>query len=133
MDKRVQYALAHDRTIDIITRGRKTGHLRRTEIWFHTLDGQVYITGTPGRRDWYANLLSAPRVHVSSQAEHNSRLARQSYADPGCRQPPGDPRRYSSEAWRHSGSRCVGRGQSPGRRGIPGCVSRSFVNNGVEV
>jgi deazaflavin-dependent oxidoreductase (nitroreductase family) len=59
MDKRVQYALAHDRTIDIITRGRKTGHLRRTEIWFHTLDGQVYITGTPGRRDWYANL----RVH----------------------------------------------------------------------
>jgi deazaflavin-dependent oxidoreductase (nitroreductase family) len=60
MDERVQHALAHDRTIDITTRGRKTGQLRRTEIWFHTIDGQVYITGTPGRRDWYANLLAHP-------------------------------------------------------------------------
>jgi deazaflavin-dependent oxidoreductase (nitroreductase family) len=60
MDERVQHALTHDRTIDITTRGRKTGQLRHTEIWFHTLEGQVYITGTPGRRDWYANLLAHP-------------------------------------------------------------------------
>jgi deazaflavin-dependent oxidoreductase (nitroreductase family) len=60
MDERVQHALARDRTIDIITRGRKTGQIRRTEIWFHTIDGQVYITGTPGRRDWYANLVAHP-------------------------------------------------------------------------
>jgi deazaflavin-dependent oxidoreductase (nitroreductase family) len=60
MDVRVQHALALDRTIDIITRGRKTGQLRRTEIWFHTIDGQVYLTGTPGRRDWYANLRAHP-------------------------------------------------------------------------
>jgi deazaflavin-dependent oxidoreductase (nitroreductase family) len=60
MDEGIQHALARDRTIDIITRGRKTGHLRRTEIWFHNIDGQVYITGTPGRRDWYANLLAHP-------------------------------------------------------------------------
>jgi hypothetical protein len=26
---------------------RNTGQLRRTEIWFHTIDGQVYITGPP--------------------------------------------------------------------------------------
>jgi len=60
MDERVQHALARDRTIDITTRGRNTGHPRRTEIWFHNIDGQVYITGTPGRRDWYANLLAHP-------------------------------------------------------------------------
>src|SRR5215510_14984884 len=60
MDERIQRALARDRTIDITTRGRKTGQLHRTEIWFHHIDGHVYITGTPGRRDWYANLLAHP-------------------------------------------------------------------------
>jgi len=60
MDERVQDALGRDRTIDITTRGRNTGQLRRTEIWFHTIAGQVYITGTPGRRDWYANLVAHP-------------------------------------------------------------------------
>jgi hypothetical protein len=60
MDERIHHALARDRTIDIITRGRNTGQLRRTEIWFHNIGGQVYITGTPGRRDWYANLLAHP-------------------------------------------------------------------------
>jgi hypothetical protein len=43
MDERIQHALTRDRTIDIITRGRKTGQLRRTEIWFHNIDGQVYL------------------------------------------------------------------------------------------
>jgi hypothetical protein len=62
MDKRIQHALARDRTIDIITRGRNTGQLRRTEIWFHHIHGQVYITGTPGRRDWYANLVAHPEL-----------------------------------------------------------------------
>jgi len=60
MDERIQHALARDRTIDITTRGRKTGQLHRTELWFHTIDGHVYITGAPGRRDWYANLLAHP-------------------------------------------------------------------------
>jgi deazaflavin-dependent oxidoreductase (nitroreductase family) len=60
MDERVKDALARDRTIDITTRGRKTGQLHRTELWFHYIDGHVYITGTPGRRDWYANLLAHP-------------------------------------------------------------------------
>jgi deazaflavin-dependent oxidoreductase (nitroreductase family) len=60
MDERVKDALARDRTIDITTRGRKTGQLHRTELWFHHIDGNVYITGTPGHRDWYANLLAHP-------------------------------------------------------------------------
>jgi deazaflavin-dependent oxidoreductase (nitroreductase family) len=60
MDEDIQRALARDRTIDITTTGRKSSQLRRTEIWFHHLDGNFYITGTPGRRDWYANLLAHP-------------------------------------------------------------------------
>jgi hypothetical protein len=60
MDDRVREALASDRTIDITTTGRRSGEGRRKEIWFHNLDGAVYITGTPGRRDWYANLLAHP-------------------------------------------------------------------------
>ena len=60
MDARVRDALAHDRTIDITTIGRKTGQPRRLEIWFHNLDGALYITGLPGQRSWYANLLAQP-------------------------------------------------------------------------
>jgi deazaflavin-dependent oxidoreductase (nitroreductase family) len=60
MDEQVQRALERDRTIDITTRGRKTGQPRRKEIWFHNTEGRLYITGTPGRRDWYANLLAHP-------------------------------------------------------------------------
>jgi len=57
----VRDALEHDLTIDITTIGRKTGEPRQIEIWFLNVDGAVYITGTPGKRDWYANLLSEPR------------------------------------------------------------------------
>lgn len=60
MDERVREALARDRTIDITTTGRRSGKPQRKEIWFHNLDGAVYITGTPGQRDWYANLLTQP-------------------------------------------------------------------------
>ena len=51
-------ALGTDRLIDITTTGRKTGRARRLEIWFHNVEGSVYITGLPGRRGWYANLLT---------------------------------------------------------------------------
>ena len=60
MDGPVKQALERDRTIDITTRGRKTGQPRRKEIWFHNIAGHLYITGTPGSRDWYANLLANP-------------------------------------------------------------------------
>lgn len=60
MDEQVKHALESDRTIDMTTTGRKTGQPRRKEIWFHHVDGHLYITGTPGRRDWYANLLAHP-------------------------------------------------------------------------
>ena len=61
MDEQVQQALAQGGVIDITTRGRHTGQPRRIEIRFHSIEGQVYITGRPPRRrDWYANLLAHP-------------------------------------------------------------------------
>ncbi|MGI9647104.1 MAG: nitroreductase/quinone reductase family protein [Acidimicrobiia bacterium] len=53
-------ALESDRTIDITTTGRQSGQPRRKEMWFHNVDGRIFITGLPGRRDWYANLLADP-------------------------------------------------------------------------
>lgn len=58
----VQAALASDMTIDITTTGRRSGEPRRIEIWFLNVDDAIYITGTPGARDWYANLLANPSL-----------------------------------------------------------------------
>jgi deazaflavin-dependent oxidoreductase (nitroreductase family) len=60
MDEKVKKALEQDSTIDITTTGRHSGQPRRIEIWFHNLSGRLYITGTPGRRDWYANMRANP-------------------------------------------------------------------------
>ena len=60
MDEKVKQALVQDRTIDITTIGHRTGQAHRLEIWFHNLAGHLYITGLPGRRDWYANLRANP-------------------------------------------------------------------------
>lgn len=71
MDARVRQALREDRTIDITTTGRRSGAPRRIEIWFHQLDGRLYITGLPGRRGWYANLLADQRLvfHLKQGAQ----------------------------------------------------------------
>lgn len=70
MDDRVSEALSRGGVIDITTTGRKTGRPRRIEIWFHNLNGSLYITGLPGSRDWYANLLVHPEFifHLKAKA-----------------------------------------------------------------
>ena len=62
LDPKVQEALEKDLIIDITTTGRKSGDARRLEIWFHNLDGILYIAGLPGTRGWYANILVEPRM-----------------------------------------------------------------------
>ena len=62
LNANVQEALGKDLIIDITTTGRKSGDARRVEIWFHNLDGILYITGLPGTRGWYANILVDPRM-----------------------------------------------------------------------
>ncbi|KAF2414322.1 hypothetical protein B1729_05240 [Microbacterium sp. B35-04] len=48
------------RTVDITTYGARSDLPRRIEIRFHNIGGHVYLTGTPGARSWYANLLANP-------------------------------------------------------------------------
>jgi deazaflavin-dependent oxidoreductase (nitroreductase family) len=69
-DPTIEQALKSDNLIDITTTGKKTGSPRRIEIAFHNFDGALYITGLPGKRDWYANLLAQPRFtfHLKQSA-----------------------------------------------------------------
>jgi deazaflavin-dependent oxidoreductase (nitroreductase family) len=60
MKPEIQQALQRGGIIDITTAGRKSGRPHRIEIAFHSIDGKVYISGMPGRRDWYANILGTP-------------------------------------------------------------------------
>jgi deazaflavin-dependent oxidoreductase (nitroreductase family) len=62
LDDAVRRALERDRTIDITTTGARTGRPRRIETWFYRAAGGIYLTGTPGRRGWYANLLANPSL-----------------------------------------------------------------------
>jgi deazaflavin-dependent oxidoreductase (nitroreductase family) len=52
------------RTIDLTTYGRRSGQPRRIEIWWFRVNGRFIITGTPGRRDWLANVRANPSVIV---------------------------------------------------------------------
>jgi deazaflavin-dependent oxidoreductase (nitroreductase family) len=61
LDERARRALASDRTIDITTIGRRSGEPRRIEIWFYRYHGRVFLSGSPGRRGWYANLVANPQ------------------------------------------------------------------------
>ena len=71
MDDAIAHALATDLTIDITTIGRKTGEPRRIEIWFHNLDGDLYLSGLPRPCSWYANLCAHPdfTFHLKESAQ----------------------------------------------------------------
>jgi deazaflavin-dependent oxidoreductase (nitroreductase family) len=60
VDEQIRAAIATDRTIDITTIGRRSGEPRRIEIWRYRVDGRTFLSGSPGQRDWYANLLANP-------------------------------------------------------------------------
>ncbi|MCH8061117.1 MAG: nitroreductase family deazaflavin-dependent oxidoreductase [Chloroflexi bacterium] len=62
LDSAIRQALERDRTIDITTIGRNSGQPRRVEIWFHNVGGRIFISGTPGTRSWYANMLADPNI-----------------------------------------------------------------------
>lgn len=71
LDSAIQQALENDSVIDITTIGRKSGQPRRIEMWHRQVDGRTYITGTPGPRDWYANMLKQPNFtfHLKESIE----------------------------------------------------------------
>src|SRR5690349_17424950 len=71
MDAKIEHALTTDGLIDITTVGSKTGKPHTVEIAFHNFDGVLYITGSPGKRDWYANLVANPQFtfHLKQSAQ----------------------------------------------------------------
>jgi deazaflavin-dependent oxidoreductase (nitroreductase family) len=63
-DDAIRRALARGQTIDITTTGRRSGAPHRVEIVYHTIDGRLYISGTPRptKRDWLRNLEADPHL-----------------------------------------------------------------------
>ncbi len=64
MDKHIRDELQNNQRIDITTIGRKSGRPSRIEIAYQIIDGTFYLSGTPGRRDWYANLVANPNFTI---------------------------------------------------------------------
>jgi len=60
-------ALRRHQTVEITTIGRRSGLPRRIETWRYQAAGRFWLTGSPGSRDWYANVLAHPgfTLHVS--------------------------------------------------------------------
>ena len=75
MEATIAAALRTDRLIDITTIGRKTGLSHRKGISFQYVRGDVYITGIPGKRGWYANLLTNPNftLHLKQSVQADLR------------------------------------------------------------
>ena len=71
MNDRIRLALDSDRLVDITTTGRKTGKQHRIEVALRHLDGQIYLSNSPGPRDWAANLLAKPEFtyHLKQSAQ----------------------------------------------------------------
>ncbi len=77
-------SLLSERTVDIVTTGRRSGQPRTTEIWTTIQAGVPYLVGTPnaGRkgvertpRDWLANLLATPAFTLRLKASAPADLA----------------------------------------------------------
>ena len=56
-------------------------------MWFHNLDGRLYLTGTPGARGWYANLLAHPEFtfHLKGAVRADLRARATPIVDPARR------------------------------------------------
>lgn len=83
-DPQIAAALANDLVIDITTTGRNSGEAKRIEIWYHAVDGRYYITGRPGPRSWYANVLANPALtfHLKESVEADLEGTARTVTDP---------------------------------------------------
>lgn len=53
-------------TLQLATRGRRTGLKRSTTIWFGVLDGNFYVSSGRGEQsDWAKNIAKKARVEVT--------------------------------------------------------------------
>jgi deazaflavin-dependent oxidoreductase (nitroreductase family) len=81
-------------TVDITTTGRRSGEPQRIEIWIVKVGDRVVIGGTPGPRDWLANLRVDPGliVHLKEGVVADVAATAHEVTDPDVR----------SEIWNHS-------------------------------
>ena len=65
MDDTIRTALDQSHVIDITTTGRRSGAPRRIEIYIHSIDGRLLISGIPRAghvRAWIHNLEADPNL-----------------------------------------------------------------------
>lgn len=88
-------ALPPTGTCEVSTLGRRSGRIRRVEIWYVVVDGQIVLTGTPGARHWLANLREHPEavLHLREPASDLAVVAVE-VTDVAAR------RRVAGQAWR---------------------------------
>jgi deazaflavin-dependent oxidoreductase (nitroreductase family) len=92
VDNTTRTALDHSQVIDLTTTGRRTGQLRRIEIFLHNDDGLLFITGMPRAdrtRDWIHNIGADPRVvvHLKQSVVADLPAAARVITDPDERRP----------------------------------------------
>jgi deazaflavin-dependent oxidoreductase (nitroreductase family) len=77
----VRQALEQQTTVEITTIGRRSGQPRRIETWRYLADGRYWLTGSPGARDWYANLVAHPEFTLHLK-DRNLRVRARPVTDP---------------------------------------------------
>ena len=82
-------------TCELTTVGRRSGLGRRVEIWYVVVDGRVTVTGTPGARNWLANLRENPGAVLHLRDPDRDVAVRAEEVTEGARR-----RRVATEAWR---------------------------------
>ena len=92
MSDTIRGALNRSQVIDLTTTGRKTGQLRRIEIFLHHDDGRLFITGMPRAdriRDWIYNIAADPHVvvHLKQSVVADVPATARVVDDPGERRP----------------------------------------------
>jgi len=85
-------ALNNSQVIDLTTTGRRTGQLRRVEIFLHNDHGQLFISGMPRAdrtRDWIYNIEADPNVviHLKQSVVEDVPATARVVTDPNERRP----------------------------------------------
>jgi deazaflavin-dependent oxidoreductase (nitroreductase family) len=76
MDDRIRSALGRNQIIDLTTTGRRSGEPRRIEIYLHSLDGRLVISGIPRSdraRAWLLNVAADPEVTIHLKGDDGPR------------------------------------------------------------
>ena len=93
----LERATAGPITVDITTTGRRSGELQRIEIWVVKIGGRLVVGGTPGPRDWFANVRADPAMmlHLKDEVPADLTYSAHEVSDPDARR----------EIWSHGATK----------------------------